>query len=293
MDDSLASWLLLREPADTQARSASLTQTVAEVIATTARDAVHVLDLGTGTGSNLRYLVSRLPPRQSWLVVDRDPTVLALVPARTSSWGASQRYEVSTAGNRSVVRGTELDCRVETEHLDLVTLDTPDIFVGRDLVTASALLDLVSEEWLRALAARCRTVAAAALFAINYNGRSSCVPAEPEDDMIRVLLNRHQTRSRGARGSAAGPDATAFAARYFAEVGYQVETAQSDWVLGASEDELQRQLVEGWAAAATEIAPGDTTRIDSWLERRLGHIDAGHSRVRVGHVDLAAWLPHA
>ena len=170
-------------------------------------------------------------------------------------------------------------------------LDTPDIFAGRHLVTASALLDLVSEEWLRVLAARCRAVGAAALFAINYNGCSSCSPAEPEDDMIRDLLNRHQKRDKGLGGPAAGPDAAACAERCFAEVGYLVRRACSDWVLGSAERELQRRLIEGWAEAAAEMAPGDVSDIERWRTRRLGHVDADRSHVVVGHVDLAAWLP--
>ena len=289
MDDSLASWLLLREPADTVARSKSLTHTVVGVVAAAHRYAVHVLDLATGTGSNLRYLVGHLPARQSWLVVDRDPTLLARVPALTSSWGATQHYEVRGDGNRWVVQGEQLDCRVETRLLDLGTLDTPDIFDGRHLVTASALLDLVSEEWLRVLASRCRAGGAAVLFAINYNGCSSCSPTEPEDDMIRLLLNRHQARDKGLGGPAAGLDAAEFAERCFAEVGYVVRTASSDWVLGSAESELQRRLIEGWAEAAKEMAPDDVSGIEGWRSRRLGHLDANRSHVVVGHVDLAAW----
>ncbi len=289
MDDSLADWLLLREPADWAARSESLTRTVAGVIG--QADAVRVLDLATGTGSNLRYLASRLPAHQSWLVVDQDSRLLERVTARTSAWGASQHYDVQTDGNQCVIRGAQLDCRVETRQLDLGTLDTLDIFAGRHLVTASALIDLVSEEWLRVLAARCQAVEAAVLLAINYDGRSSCSPPEPEDDLIRDRLNRHQTRDKGLGGPAAGPDAPACAERCFAEAGFVVEKASSDWVLGPGERELQRELIAGWAQAATEMAPDDVSEIDSWCARRLGHVDADRSHVVVGHVDVAAWLP--
>jgi hypothetical protein len=50
-----------------------------------------------------------------------------------------------------------------------------------------------------------------------------------------------------------------------------------------------RALVTGWAGAAREIAPEQTSMIDDWLERRLAHVDAGRSCVVVGHDDLAAW----
>ena len=289
MDDALSSWLRLREPADTAARSAGLTDAIAGEIVGTGP--VHVLDLATGTGSNLRYLAARLPGRQRWLVVDRNLALLAHVPALTSAWGAARRYDVRADANGCVIRGERLECHVETRRLDLRALDDAEIFAGRHLVTASALLDLVSEQWLGALADRCLAVGAAALFAITYTGRSFCSPVEPEDDMIRDLLNRHQRTDKGLGGPAAGPDAAQCAARCFAEVGYRVRTAPSDWALGSGEQELQRQLIEGWAEAASHVAPGDASRIERWRARRLGHVEANRSRVVVGHLDVAAWLP--
>ena len=96
----------------------------------------------------------------------RDAALLGQRPVRTSSWGAARGFEVGRDVHGCVMRGERLECQVETRQLDLGTLDEVKIFAGRHLVTASALLDLASERWLRALAARCRAVGAAALFAI-------------------------------------------------------------------------------------------------------------------------------
>jgi hypothetical protein len=63
-------------------------------------------------------------------------------------------------------------------------------------------------------------------------------------------------------------------------------------VLAPDARELQRQLIEGWAEAAREIAPAQTSTIENWLGRRLAHIEANRSHVVVYHDDLAAWLPH-
>ena len=263
--DSLSGWLALREPADIAARSAAMTQAIAEVLPPDRP--LRILDLGSGTGSNVRYLSSRLPAPQQWLVVDRDPDLLA---------------EMSGAAASS---------HVETLCRNLGVLDDPALFTGRHLVTASALLDLVSEEWLRTLSERCRSSGSAALFCLNYNGHSRCTPAEAEDEAIRDLMNRHQRSSDKGFGRAAGPDAVRSAERCFAAAGYQVRRAASDWLLAPDQGELQRQLIEGWAQAAEEIAPGHRAMIHDWLARRLGHVDAGRSRVVVGHEDLAAWLP--
>src|SRR5581483_1374987 len=105
------------------------------------------------------------------------------------------------------------------------------LFAGSQLVTASALLDLVSDRWLSELAASCRTAGAAALFALTYDGRSTCDPGEPEDEDIRALMNRHQRNNDKGFGRAAGPDAAAAAVRAFESSGYRVRTESSDWAL--------------------------------------------------------------
>jgi hypothetical protein len=289
MDNTLSHWLRLREPADFAARSATLRQAIAESMP--QNTPVSALDLGTGTGSNVRYLAEHLPASQRWLVVDQDPTLLAELPERISSWSAARGYEMTMERGRCVVRGRNLDCQVETEQRDLGTLDDERLFAGRHLVTASALLDLVSESWLLALATHCRAAGALVLFAITYNGRLACAPTENEDDMVRELMNRHQRTDKGLGGPAAGPDAAVRAAQFFAGVGYHIRRESSDWTLGPAEHDMQRLLIDGLAHAATEISPERATVIEHWHGRRLAHLDAGDSRIVVGHEDLAAWPP--
>ena len=148
---------------------------------------------------------------------------------------------------------------------------------------------MLFRSWLEALAAQCRRVGAAALFTITYNGHSACDPVEPEDELARTLLNAHQARDKGLGGPAAGPAAVAGAVRAFTAVGYQVERDVSDWRLDARDADVQRILVDGWADAATEMAPQDARVFEAWRRRRHAHIDAGRSLITVGHDDLAAW----
>jgi hypothetical protein len=285
MDDSLASWLRLREPADAAARSGSLTREIAEALA--RHEPVRVLDLATGTGANLRHLAPHLPRLQHWLVVDRDPALLARLPELTASWAAARGADVRAHTDGFVIRGEGLDCHVEARQLDLGSLSDPDLVAGRHLVTASALLDLVSRRWLDEVAARCRVAGAAALFTLTYDGRSACSPPEPEDDQLRDLLNRHQIRDAGLGGVAAGPGAAEWAVRCFTEAGYRVRTEPSDWSLGPAENQLQRCLIVGWADVAIEMGL-DPSTVARWRDRRIAHLDAGRSRIVVGHVDIAA-----
>jgi hypothetical protein len=201
------------------------------------------------------------PGDPDWLLVDHDPALLALVPALPN---------------------------VRTVEHDLSALDDY-LFEERSLVTASALLDLVSEPWLRALASQCRAHRAAALFALTYDGRLAFEPAEQEDALIRDLVNRHQTTDKGF-GPALGPAAVAAALDLFRSAGYSARTAPSDWVLSrtSAPDALQQQLIGGWADAAAAVAPGAATSIGGWRSKRLAHVANGRSVLTVGHQDLAA-----
>jgi SAM-dependent methyltransferase len=273
MNDTLAEWLALREHADAAARSMRLARLIAGRLA--GRNPVRILDLGTGTGSNIWYLANHLGETpQHWLAIDRDPFLLDRVRDNAPRRLAERAGRVT----------------IETRETDLGRLDFADLVADRDLVTASALLDLVSDTWLQSLAEDCRTAGAAALFAITYNGQSECSPVEPEDDWVLELFNHHQHRDKGLGGPAAGPDAVASAVRAFTETGYHVEREATDWRLDPSDGRLQRELIEGWAFAATETHPGAADRIADWRTRRLAHVERGHSQIVVGHDDIAAWL---
>ena len=259
MTQSLARWLALREAADTRSRSVAVATAVVSRLP--GARPLRILDLATGTGANIRYLSSRLPEPQQWSAVDRDRDLLAYLPSH-----------------------------VEARCAELGSLDDATLFSGQHLVTASALLDLVSERWLAALAQACRQSGAAVLFALSYDGRFSCSPQESEDELVRELFNTHQRNNDKGFGRAAGPDAAAAMIAALQGAGYEVRHESTDWDLTQDEDAMQRALIAGWADAALEVDPGQGRVIRNWLARRLAHVDEGRSRLRVGHQDIGGWI---
>lgn len=293
-------WLSLREPVDEAARSTSLTGSLARALTThaPASSPLRVLDLGAGTGANLRYLAERLgAPRQAWRLVDHDAGLLDALPGRLHAWAASRALSVTRTADRTGpgidIHGDGLHWRLSTSvrHLGL-TGAADDLVDGHHLVTASALLDLVSAEWFEAVAAQCRRDGAHVLFALNYDGRVQCTPEDPDDELVRTLVNRHQQTDKGL-GTAMGPEAAPRALQCLAAAGYAVWSAPSDWVLNARHSTLQAALVGGWIEAAAAIAPEQDARVRAWGRRRTTHIDDGRSTIVVGHTDIAASPPGA
>ena len=269
MESFSADWLALREPADHAARAHALT---AEIAARVARgQSGRGIDIGCGAGSNLRYLLPRVTHLRHWTLVDHDAALL----------DAARRSLTPLAEARGVT--------LETMRMDLADVDALPLD-GCALVAASALLDLVGADWMRRFAARCRAAHAHVLCTLNYDGRIECAPREADDEWIRGLVNAHQRSDKGL-GAALGPTAAAFAGSAFGDAETLLST--SDWRLGTDSAALQRELVDGWASAAREMAPGDAERVERWRGRRLAHIAAGVSRVSVGHLDLAVFSPPA
>lgn len=273
-------WLALREPADRSARSTVANAFVGDSL---ARDRVqrviaserfmHALDLGCGTGANVRYL-----NRALWAASNGSRDLGA--PAPSIGWRVVDNDAALLAVTRDLL-GPSADIR----QADMRGLDE-SWFHGIELVTASALLDLVSEHWLRQLIQLCARHAVAVLFALNYDGRIEAAPGEPDDEWVRDLVNQHQQTDKGF-GAALGPRSGDQCAEELQRNGFDVCVARSDWELDDSSRELQRLLVQGWAAAAAEMAPLSEDRVRVWEQRRQLHIAAGTSRLRVGHVDVA------
>ena len=270
-----ADWLALREPTDHRSRVGSLLVPLCDTWR--ARAWSRVLDLGSGTGSNLRYLAPRLPAGQEWVLVDHDPDHLR----------ACGHAKVPPVVRRVTVVSGDL------RHEGLAAIE------HADLVTASALLDLVSEAWLRRVVEGCAAAGRGAYFALSYDGEirwsSAGEPAgqaeeDPDDALVRRAVNAHQTGDKGL-GSALGPSAGVVAERLFRRAGYHTRLVPSAWRLGAADAPLVRRLVAGWKAAAVAVGPGDEGRIHAWAERRHATVAEERFTLVVGHLDLLALPP--
>jgi hypothetical protein len=263
MSGFAASWLTLREPYDMRARNAAVLDAVATLFH--GQSSISVVDLACGTGATLRAISPRLPSRQNWRLVDNNLSLLAHVS------NLARRPAMAV-----VARPIDLARDLE------LALDGPT-----DLVTTSALLDLVSGEWIDRLAVEAAARRLPVYAALTYQGRARFDPAEPFDLEILAAVNRHQRGDKGF-GPALGPEAGLRAVKSFERVGYKVLPGASDWVLAPDDGEIQLEVIAGWAAAATELGDLPPAAIAAWLARRRKLVSAGTSRMGIGHVDFFA-----
>jgi SAM-dependent methyltransferase len=265
-------WLELREGADATARARDFLDPLRDHLRDHLADRTGELvirDLGCGTGSMGRWLAPRLNGPQHWILHDRDPDLLDRAVARMP---------------RAAADGSPVT--VATEQGDIAGLTAADL-AGTSLVTASALLDLLTRDELNGLAEACAGAGCPALLTLSVAGLVELTPADPLDAEIGRAFNAHQRRVDHGRGLL-GPDAITVARETFNRQDGTVRTYASPWRLGAEESELTAQWLHGWVGAAQEQRPELTPLAETYLTRRLAMCEARELRVVVHHSDLLA-----
>jgi hypothetical protein len=168
-----ARWLGLRLQADSAARALTadtLLPRLAHFLATRgAGDAgVEVIDLGSGTGANQRWLAPRLPFGQRWLLIDRDQALQhhQPVPPRTRLLTADIKILASVLERPGDAR----------------------------LVTCSALLDVLTLDQLAVISSALVPAQQPALFSLTVTGAMKLAPAHSLDSHLIRAFNNHQRR---------------------------------------------------------------------------------------------------
>jgi len=290
-----AQWLALREPADHRARDHALQTKVVTYLEGIARQRttpVRLVDLGSGSGSNLRALAPQLPPAQHWTLVDYDPALLAAARATLTDWAeevvasnvphAPHAHDAAKTASSiealSIIKNgkhitVDFRCEDLSENIEAV-LSEP-----ADLITAAAFFDLVAERWLKRF---CHALSVPLYTVLTYDGIEKWSPSDPNDAAILNAFHHHQQTDKGF-GAAAGPTAIGLMKGLLEQRDFEVLCALSPWKLSESDRTLIEQLAIGSAAAVSETGLVDAGIVSAWsLKRRQAQT------CEIGHVDLFA-----
>lgn len=244
-------WLGLREPADHAARDKGLLAQAAACVG----DGGTVLDLGCGTGSTARAFAAAGFGNFKWRFFDHDPALLTIAEMQTP----------------------KAECIVgDIAQIDSLPLD------GVSLITASALFDLMSEDWVAALVTRAEQAHIPIYAALNYTGEMHWTPLDARDQKITDAFNAHQRKDKGT-GPALGPASGKTFQQITAARGWAASVADSPWQLDRKDALLHENLVTGIAEAANES--GARMALAWGADRRAKALT---SYAEIGHLDVLA-----
>lgn len=277
-----AEWLELRERFDRLARDRALIGQFVELLPPAPR----LIDVGAGAGSLFRMLAPVIGGTQSWVFADQDEQLLTHGLQRIARWAAIHDLPVVSGRGGLSIQGPEGEWHIAAAIVrdpgDPARLGLRDA----DAVVCSALLDLVSETWLKEFV---RQAAARPVYAgMTIDGRDQWLPSHSADAGMRRGFMRHLHRDKGA-GRALGTSAANAALRVLRAAGYQTRSAPSDWRIPPHASRMLRALIDGRAAAAVEAEPSSRRRVTAWAGDRLDQVIAGRLAIRIGHRDILAW----
>ena len=264
-------WLNLREASDHKARDRHLLKTAANWLNDLKSKDKVIVDLGSGTGSTIRGLqrYTTLAPSIQWRLVDNDPELLAEAVHRHSEEYSIESFLVDLSA---------------TQKLPLESVS---------LITASALLDLVSSNFIRDL---CQLIKEknegrplGFYSALNYDGCIKWTPFHPLDAAILMNFNTDQRRDKGF-GPALGPDATDFLKTQFHSTKFQCLSAKSPWLLGSADYLLTESLINGISGVAIQTGGLTNSDIQDWKTIRIENVRTG--TCYLGHTDILV-LPNS
>ena len=260
-------WLAIRETEDARARSRDLALSAAAMVP--ARPIV-VHDLGSGTGSMMRWLAPLLPGPQEWVLHD---------------WNA--RLTERAVDDAPPLDRDRLPVSVTSRVGELADLRAADLY-GASLVTASALLDVLTAPELHAIVQACVDIGAPALLALSVTGEAHLTPWDPRDATVGRAFNAHQRRETDGR-RLLGRYGAPIARGLFERAGWRVRAASTDWRLDDQEPRLLREWLDGWVDAAVEQSPELRDEFEDYRGLRASQMQRGALSAVIHHRDLLAW----
>jgi hypothetical protein len=255
-------WLAVRVAADTAARAATVSTLLPQLInyvgdLGSPGDTVEIIDLGAGTGANQRWLAPRLPFRQRWIRLDHNPVISRSLPLPDETM-------IIDAG---------------VEALDQLLTGSRS---NRQLVTCSAVLDVLTTEQIEAVCHAVIENRVPAFFSLTVTGGLTLAPSNLDDQLLLAAFNDHQRRA-----GRAGPDATALTVNVLRTAAFTVSTQQTLWQLTADTGPaFVDQVLEERLAAAVAQDPAIAATAAAWLELRRAQLAAGLLSVDLDHCDV-------
>lgn len=291
MNSFTSEWLALREPVDHRSRNPKLMASVKthlQHIESLRPGAVHIVDLGCGSGSNLRALAPVFNEVQEWTLVDSDPKLLNAAHAALLKWSDDSiivKNDPQTSAHQSpepqlILKKHNKKIIVNFQRADLSKEAHLPIMSKADLVTAAAFFDLTSDSWLLKFSMALSKPLYATL---SYNGAETWDPQGASDQAVLQAFHFHQRTDKGF-GDASGPNAANVLINLLKDRHFLVEVEDSPWVMNELDRPLIDQLAFGIANAVKETGLLPIETIEHWLRSK----DTA-SQCTVGHTDFFAY----
>ena len=200
------SWLFQRERIDNLSKNISLVNKINNNL--NNLDRIKIIDLGTGTGSNFRYLSKKIKyQNQFWTLMDISKNSL-------------------NEAKKNIIMNNKIN-KITLKKNDIIKNIQNINFFNYDLVTGSAFLDIMPLHWFKKFYLKNENTKLI-YFSINYDGYFKFYPQHKLDNDVLILFNKDQQSKKDNKTRAVGPDCSEIIQDYFSKT-HKTYLFKSNW----------------------------------------------------------------
>ena len=255
------SWLFQREKIDNISKNKLIIKKINRYFKSDQN--IKLMDLGTGTGSNFRFLSKKIvQKKQHWTLIDISKKSLLAAKNKIS---ISNKIESLSIINKNLIKNiNQVD------------------FNEFDIVTGSAFLDIMPLDWFKKFYQQNKKTKII-YFAINYDGFFQFYPKHKHDKKVLHLFNNDQKSIKYKKVKAVGPDCTKIIEKQFLKT-HKTFSFNSNWDINNNK-KFQLMFLN---FCENVINKNKINNLNEWLEYRKNQIKKNESRLIVNNKDFLA-----
>lgn len=255
------SWLFQREKIDNLSKNNLIIKKINSFFK--SDQDVKLMDLGTGTGSNFRFLSRKIKQkRQHWTLIDISKK--SLLAAKNKISISNKIVNLSIINKNLIKNINQID------------------FKNFDIVTGSAFLDIMPFDWFKKFYQQNKKTKII-YFAINYDGFFQFYPRHKYDKKVLLLFNSDQKSIKHKKDRAVGPDCTKIIEKQFLKT-HKTFSFNSNWDINNNK-KFQLMFLN---FCENVIKKNKINNLNEWLDYRKSQIKKNESRLIVNNKDFLA-----
>jgi len=255
------SWLYQREKIDNSSKNLKIINKINSSLKNLKN--INILDLGTGTGSNFRFLSKKINHKnQCWTLMDISKSSL---------------YQAKN----NIILNNKIK-KVSLKYNDAIKNIKKTNFNQFDLVTGSAFLDIMPYKWFKDFH-KLNQNTKIIYFSINYDGYFKFNPHHSLDNNMLELFNKDQQSKKDGKVKAVGPDCAEIIKSFFSKT-HKTFLLNSNWV-DIKNKRFQLMFLN---FCKNVINKNNKNILDEWLEFKKENILKNKSKLNVHNKDFLA-----
>ena len=248
-----------------------------------------LVDVGSGTGANVRYYFDRIPHQQEWILVEQDARLRDDCRQSLAHFAEQRGYDWQPQNDTFQLTDGQKTATVTFVPGHIERIEQLVDLSQTDVVTANAVFDLVPFEQFDALVGKLVQHDVCLLATLNYY-ETSFLPFSEHDHRFVGWYHMHMKRPQ-PMGIAMGADCSEEMLDLLAQHHMMIEQEGSQWHLKKNATTMHHYLLHfiEHAVAELNLSADEQQDVERWLEHKKKLCRERELEIIVDHSDIFAY----